>query len=137
MLEAITWKTYLTVILLSVLIYYIMIGSIFYRTEIRNFLKRHNQKDDDNDSEGAEHFSSFDQLENVVKDIRHDILEKAGKTASKAELLGQLSERLANYDGLHQPAFRMALNNYIIQHGESICGVVFSEQELEAAWEKL
>ena len=83
----------------------------------------------------AEH--TFEELEGIVTDIRHSILEVAGKKVSKEELLNQLKLRLAFYGGLRLPAFRIALNNFIIQYAESICGVVFSEDELNAAWETL
>lgn len=76
-------------------------------------------------------------LEKLINDIRFNILVKAGKTATKEQLLDAFSEKVANYDGLHHPAFRYALNNYIIQHTENICGVKIEEGELETLWKGL
>jgi hypothetical protein len=133
MLEAITWKTYLTVIIIAVCIYYLFIALVYYRSNIQKIIqgKGLNQAAEEEDNGG------FDELENVVEDIRHSILEEAGENASKAELLTQFRDRLANYGGLRQPAFRVALTNYLIQKSESICGVSFSREELEKEWDML
>ena len=137
MLEGITWKTYLLVIVISIVVYYIIIGSLYYRQQIKKLIKGRGAPGYEAEPEQSGSFSSFDQLEEIVEDIRHSILEKAGKEAGKADLMRQISQRLASYDGLRQPAFRIAITNFIIQNAESICGVTFSEEELDAAWDKL
>ncbi|OJV52482.1 MAG: hypothetical protein BGO31_07480 [Bacteroidetes bacterium 43-16] len=76
-------------------------------------------------------------LEKLINDLRYNILVKVGKTATKEQLLEAISEKVANYDGLHHPAFRYALNNYIIHHTQNICGVKIEEEELEALWKGL
>ncbi|GEM63901.1 hypothetical protein SF1_18830 [Sphingobacterium faecium NBRC 15299] len=76
-------------------------------------------------------------LEKLINDLRFNILVKAGKTATKEQLMEAFSEKVANYDGLHHPAFRYALNNYIIQYTEKICGVKIEEEELENLWNDL
>lgn len=80
---------------------------------------------------------SFDGLEQVLQDIRYGVLEKAGKNADKSELLTALKERLASYDGLRQPAFRIAISRYLEKYAKEICGVGFSVEELEAVWRSL
>ena len=140
MLESITsisWKTYITVTAIAVAIYYIIILSLYYRQNIRKLMKGRQDLEYEIDQSGEGHFSSFEELEELVEEIRHSILEQAGKEANKTDLLKQISERVANYDGLRQPAYRIALNNFIIQHAESICGVTFSEEELDERWERL
>jgi len=90
----------------------------------------------DMDQHSAEE-QEIDELEAIVNEIREFILDKAGKEADKDELAQQLESYVANFNGLHKPAFRYALTNYIIQQAELKCGVVFEEEELEAIWEKL
>ncbi len=140
MLEAITsisWKTYFSVIAIAVVIYYIIIVAIYYRQNIRKIIKGRQVLEYEIDENGSGSFSSFEELEELVEEIRHSILEQAGEGANKTELLRQISEKVANYDGLRLPAYRIALNNYIIQHAESICGVAYGEEELEEAWKRL
>lgn len=147
MLKGITWTDYFTAAAILAGAWYLVIGLIYYRRELRDLLRGKTKipfttrskkmMEEPDDNEEALPGSSFEELENTVTDIRHSILEEAGKEANKAALLRQLQNRLANYGGLRQPAFRIALNNFIIQHAENICGVSFSEEELEAAWEEL
>jgi hypothetical protein len=77
------------------------------------------------------------ELEALIDDILYSILVKAGKGVSKEVLFTRLEERLASYDGLHRPAYRVAINNCIVQQAKELCGVAFKEEELEEAWKEL
>ncbi|PSK90793.1 hypothetical protein [Taibaiella chishuiensis] len=136
MLEQITWKTYLTVVLIAIIIYYLFIGFLHRESIIKMIRKRQGQNYE-NEDEVITGFSSFDELEELVNDIRHSILEKAGTEVSKDELLDQLCNRLTHYGGLRQPAYRIAITNFIIQNAETICEISFTKDELEAAWDRL
>ncbi len=144
MFKSITWSNYFTAVVILLALWYGIIILVYYRKELFNLLngkyqiptrKKKQQTSEEDIPEEGEH--TFEELEGIVTDIRHSIFEKAGNNAGKAELLMQLKARLANYGGLRQPAFRVAINNFIIQHAESICGVVFSEDELNEVWQTL
>jgi hypothetical protein len=150
MLKGITWSNYFTVTAIAIGFWYLVVGLIYYRKEIGNLikgkykmpLKRKIEVVEEEDeivvvTTEDEDEPGFTELEGIVTDIRHSILEEAGNKVSKEALLNQLKARLNNYGGLRQPAFRFALNNFIVQHAESICGVVYSEEELDAAWDTL
>ena len=159
MFEEITWKEYLAFMAIAMITYYTVIGFLFHRNGININLKRVRKRDaeetgasaapdeEEDHDEAAEEYAYrneedkrenlFDELEEIVTDIRHSILEKAGKEADKDMLLMQLKSRVANYDGLRQPAYRVALNNFIIHHAESICGIVYSNEELDSAWDSI
>jgi len=133
--NGISWGTYLTVLAILVAAYYIIIGALYYKKEFRSLLSGKGKSSKANEQDEEEQGDSlFDELEEVVLDIRSNILEQAGKSVGKADLLDQLKERLTTYGGLRNPAFRVAVDNFIIKHAEEICGVVYSEEELEAAW---
>ena len=76
-------------------------------------------------------------LEKLIDDLRLNILVKAGKTATKEQLMEAISEKVASYDGLHHPAFRYALNDNLIPYTEKICGLKIEEEELENLWNDL
>jgi hypothetical protein len=146
MFKSITWSNYSIAVVILLALWYGIIVLVYYRKELFNLLngkykiptrKKIIKASDDAEDTPEEEEHTFEELEGIVTDIRHSILEEAGKEVSKDGLLTQLKKRLANYGGLRQPAFRLAVNNFIIQHAESICGVVFSEDELNAAWETL
>jgi len=133
MLENITWKSYITAVAVAVCIYYIFILLNSYRSKMKSMiLGRQNGQEPGEFIEGG-----FEELEKLTEKIRHSILEEAGKDASKAELIAQFRHQLANYDGLRQPAFRVALTNFLIQKSESICGITFTSEELNEQWDTL
>lgn len=140
MLDNYSWSDYITAMAILIAGYYLVIGAIYYRTEVRDLLSgkiKFNRKkiaEHPSTADEGEYDEEFERLEAVVGDLKRSVLEQAGKEATKDQLLSQLKKRLANYDGLRRPAYRVAVNNAIIQNSKEICGVVFSEEELDAAW---
>jgi hypothetical protein len=150
MQTAISWGNYVTGVIIITAGYYIFIAIKFYRKEISMFISgkwkpslsikgssKTNQQEEFSGSYNQVMEGSFDELEEVVEDLRRAILEEAGKERGKDEILQMLQDRIAHYSGLRKPAFRVAINHYIIRQAEETCGVAFSEQELDEAWERL
>lgn len=148
-LESISWQHYLIGVVTVITGYYLFIGIRYYRKDLSGLLQGKSRfgeedeadfleyEDDEEQKPEQENNELLHELELLVNDIRAGILEKAGKEATKEQLLEQLQEKVAGFGGLHRPAYRYALNNYIIQHFQKQCGVAFSEEELDAAWESL
>lgn len=145
MLEGITWQQYFTVTGLGAAIYY---GYVAYRIYGGQLMARVTGEEDNIEvdttdpgsnprDEADEAAEMLAELEQLVDTIRTGIFEQAGKQAVKSELMAAISLQTANFGGLHRPAYRNALNNFIIKYGAEICGVDFSETELEAAWRGL
>jgi hypothetical protein len=139
MLNDVTWSEYIIGVLVLLFVFYLFVILKFYRKELKDFLsgKLKRPAEPGNEEQSVEAFEddgSFEVLEQVVNELRQDILEKAGTTADREVLLSQMKTRLMRYDGMYRPAYRVAVNDYIMQHAEEICGVVFSEEELEAEW---
>lgn len=136
MLGQISWSQYLTGIFILLFIYYIIIGLRFYRKEL-SALFSGRKLDPKRAKEKELHDQTFLELEMLTDEIRYRIFDKAGKEADKVQLLQQLKASVASFSGLSTPAFRYALNNFIIHYGKEKCGVTFSEEELDAEWEVL
>lgn len=148
MQTAISWYNYAIAVLVISGLYYIFIGFKFYRQDITAFFSRkwktsntasvddHEEAEFTTSPYGEAMEGSFDELEEVVQDLKTAILDKAGNTG-KDDLLDLLKQRLANYTGLRRPAFRVAVNHFIIRQAEETCGVAFSEDELNEAWRTL
>lgn len=132
MFHFITWEEYFISLAIILTVYYILLATFCYRMEIADLVKGGTNYPEKNPVEN----NGIEDLEKVVREVK-GILEKAGKEVDKTELFEQLKQRLANFAGLRQPACRVALTNYITKQAETFCGVVFSEQELEEAWETL
>lgn len=84
--------------------------------------------------EADDHFS---QLEKLINEIKENVLVQVVGRTTKEQLFEALSQKVASYDVLHQPAYRYALNNFIIQHSKILCGAEIREDELEALWNDL
>ena len=140
MLEAISWKEYLMGTGIVALGYYAVVIFIYYKNDVRTLLS--GRFPDQAEKKGKVDWSEegskdpMEELETVVSDIR-SILEGAGKNAGKAEVLERTSRILQNYSGFREPAYRVAIKNFLIQHSEEICGLEFSDEELEAYWEHM
>ncbi|WP_313491983.1 MULTISPECIES: hypothetical protein [Sphingobacterium] len=140
MLSNITWTQFLVVLIGVLVVYYII---YFIRFRFNGLMDKLNHKSEAYEldiydkNEQDEETRKLDELEVLINRIKTDILDKAGKSATKDQLLAALPESVAGYDGLHQPAYRYALNNYIIQQANQLCGVVIEEEELEALWDNL
>lgn len=138
MLSNISWADYFIGAILLLLLYYTIVAIIFYRAEIFHLMRNVKPlpvKMGKMDERLAG--PTIKDLKPVVAGIRA-ILEKAGNNkVNKDELLGQLADRLASYDGLRNTAFRIALLNYVVNNSERISGVAISEQELGVALEGL
>jgi hypothetical protein len=139
MLSNVSWSEYLIGTGLLLAAYYLFVILKYYRQELKEIVsgKFTKRKQPEYFPEDFMQENSFDELEMVVNDLRYTILEKAGTGADKQILLDQLKIRLANYKGLDTPAYRAAINNYIMQHAKEICGAVFSEEELNEGWSSL
>lgn len=141
MLESITWQQYLAATGTVACIYYAYVLYKYYRKNILDKLNNAQELIEDYDNEvmikeaaEAEAEDALQALEYLVNSIKSSIFEKAGKTADKEELKENILVLAASYNGLQKPAYRSALNNFIIRYGNEICGVDFSEEELEEMW---
>ncbi|WP_299568435.1 hypothetical protein [uncultured Pedobacter sp.] len=137
----ITWSQFLTTVAIIYIIYYLIVGAIYFRKEIRSIFKRRDSEDIYNDLDAPWEDDSpasdlHRDLESTVEDIAHSILVP-GKEATKEELLNELKIRVANFGGLSRPGYRYALNNSIIANARKNCGTDFSEVELNEAWDSL
>lgn len=140
MLNNYSWSGYFTTMAILILIYYIAVIAIFYKQELQALLSGNyglSKQREVDENEAIEDADSFSALEAAVSDLKRNVFQQAGKEPNRTELLMKLRYRLGDYGGMQTPAYRVAVNHFIIQQAKEICGVAYSEQELEAEWEKL
>lgn len=139
MLQHISWQDYFTAVGICAVIYYLVIGLIWYRSAVHKFLNKPPRLNPsvpqtqeptiEQENELLEQFSITTKIDGI--------LTKAGTHADKGLLKEHLFALMANQDGLHHPAFRYAVNNHIIAQAKDLCGVDFSAEELNGVWDNL
>lgn len=138
MLHNISWSQYIITIGILMLLYYIAIILLYYRDEAIGFIRKGptsiSPGSNTNTEKATDREEIMDGLDSTVADLA-GILEKAGTTLSRQELLRRLHHRLSSYAGLRHPAFRIAINNYIITHAKNLCKQTFSSEELNTTWD--
>jgi hypothetical protein len=135
MLSKITWQEYLFIVAAILVFYYAVLGLKYYRPQVIQIMSRKLDGRSFFSKQSAE--ADMNELEDVARDLRYAVLEKAGPSTDKQQLLLAIQMRLKYYPGMKKPAFRVAMNNYIMLHAKEICGIEFSEAELNTAWQEI
>ena len=143
MLEAITWNSYFITLAIGITVYYLIIIGLYYPKELRSLISGKSlQFNPSGQQEKEQHLSKtdptetdrFEELEATVAEL-NGILGKAGQNrTSKETLLRQLIHTLSNHTGLREPAYRVAVINFILEHAEKQCRITLTESEVEEAW---
>ncbi|WP_339870249.1 hypothetical protein [uncultured Algoriphagus sp.] len=142
MLEAITWNNYFFALAIGIITYYLIIIGLYYPKELRSLISGKSlQFNPPGQQEKERHLSRtdptetdrFEELELTVAEIQ-GILGRAGNMTDKKLLLKQLSEVLSNHPGLRDPAYRVAIGNYLSENIPKQTRHNFSESELETIW---
>ncbi|PWT74959.1 MAG: hypothetical protein C5B59_10025 [Bacteroidetes bacterium] len=135
---AINWSCLLIYLSIIVLIYYLAVVSLFFRTEatasIRNLQKR--TKDSAMPMEAGEQYSGnlFFSSSRLASAIEIKIREAAVKKIVREELFYSLQQILKNYSELHNTPFQNAINNLIENNCEKECSIHLSAVELAGLW---
>lgn len=135
MLKNFSWSDYFIAIAILLLIYYLFVIVRYYKDDLKSLLKQPTKITATENDEAIN--NDFETLQNIVSDLKREVFDQAEGHWDKTQLLSQISDQLSGYKDMDRLAFRVAINHFIIQHAKEICGVVFSEQELEEEWEKL
>ncbi|MCE7053908.1 hypothetical protein LZF95_04395 [Algoriphagus sp. AGSA1] len=144
MLEAITWNDYFITLAIGITSYYLIIIGLYYPKELRSLIsgkslqftptgqqdkERHLSRTDQED------IDRFEELEITVAELQ-GILGRAGTITDKNQLLGQLKQVLSSHPGLRDPAYRVAIGNYLSENIPKLTRLNFSESELEKIWDE-
>ncbi|MFB9840914.1 hypothetical protein [Mucilaginibacter ginsenosidivorans] len=134
MISKITWSEYWIAVVLCLIAYYLIVLLKYYGPQVKEFIfKQANNGSSSSLYDDSE--ADINELEDVVRDLRYAIFERAALPLDKTVILKQLKQRLSGYRGLGKPAFRVALNNQIILQAKEVCGLSISAAELNSTWD--
>jgi hypothetical protein len=149
MLKNISWTNYEIFILITLVVYYITIGCLYYRDKIKQvlsgqsnlFLRLSNSK-----RANGNHNSSLtvtpvakDDLQRVIREYTHqikDVLKQAAdENIIKQEIIYSLQQLAGRYSIIKNSPFRSFITNYILIECENYCSIHLDEDELNRIWE--
>lgn len=142
MLEALTWNHYFSALAFGLTAYYLGIAILYYPQEIRslisgktmrfNLISQSEKVQPPHQTESDE-LDPFEELEITVAELQ-GILGKAGNMTGKQDLYQQLSHILSNHPGLREPAYRVAILNFLAENIPKNTHFDFNESDLQSLW---
>ena len=144
MLEEITWNSYFSTLTASIIAYYLIIIGLYYPKELRSLISGKSMQFNPTCQQEKERQLSrtdptdpdrFEELELTVAELQ-GTLGRAGNMTDKNLLLEQLSQVLSSHPGLRDPAYRVAIGNYLSENIPKLPRQQISESELEKIWDE-
>lgn len=144
MLEALTWNHYFSTLAFGLTGYYLGIAILYYPQEIRNLISgrtmgfnlfSQSEKTHAHPPTESEEPEPFEELEITVAELK-GILGKAETMTDQHQLYELLGQVLSNHPGLREPAYRVAIENFLKQHIPQYSSYQFTDTELKAIWKE-
>lgn len=137
MFQSISWQTYFTYCLITILIYYVAIGFIYFRFEIANRLRqpltfKKFPIDDTNNNETVD--NDIPALVSGLKDELIAFVESTGSNREKPEIMFGLKKIIGKYAVLQDSPFKNEINTTITMACENNCSIILSEEETGFLW---
>jgi hypothetical protein len=134
MFTEISWSSYVTIVIVLLVIYYLFIGLRYYRTELFRIFAGRKIPADAVKEEVPEKKNIF-QLTRSLSDEIQAYLDEAGRnTLHKEEVITSLQSLLAKYPSVTDSPFRKVIQNLIVTECETCCSIHFGEKELSELW---
>lgn len=153
MLTSISWKTYLTAIIVLAFIYYLIIAILYYRKDIHKRISDYSgsklrkqlpavaTSDEDTNvipSASQEKRNNDDVLLPATYELKRKLKELFEKAAANnypaSELFSSVQLMLRNYPHLRDTAFQYSINNYIKSETKELFDILIPDADLAKAW---
>lgn len=156
MFTNISWVTYITVVAVSLLFWYTIIGTKYYYSDIRGFFngKRKFQHLNSNledfieipgSGDVIEHltskgvfeekpFNDFEVVEELVERVKATISKAIENKTAKEIYFNELKSILKNYPSLQQSQYRPSINEFIVSEGDQQGLFSITQEEVDVLW---
>lgn len=160
MFTNISWATYLTMVAVSLLLWYVLIGVKFYFSDIKDFLNGKRsfrlQGSWNTETEGAslsgqagtnghlapkgefeeQSFNDFGTIEELVEMVKALIITAVENKTPKKDFLTRLGAVLKVFPSLKKSQFRPSVNEFISSESELQGLASITEEEVERLWDE-
>lgn len=128
MLSSVSWQVYIVTIAIATVLYYAVIGKLFYSREIVRLLSRNKEESLIVESDPSE------QVGLVIKRIVEVIKNAADQNIPKPELFFSLQQLIRSCPAVQQPEYTGRIRQYIKDELEVHGTHELSEEELTQLW---
>ena len=152
MLKSISWSSYWPFIIATIVIYYVIICSKFYLSEIKQFFAGNSKLLSNNNAQknfslltntngkhNALEVSSHQELMPMINQFINEIktmLEHSGKNnLIKQEIIFSIQHLSKKYSLIKNSPFKSFINNYVLVECSNYCSIHLDEDELNMLWE--
>jgi hypothetical protein len=132
MLNKISWHSFITFVVIAVITYYIIVGILYFRTDVMRLLKdgiKRNKQPAPSigSTSNTELFSSVHELMEELKGL-------FAQGYPKEELITALTSKLKAYTHLKNTNLEKAVDDHIIQSANSVCNVDIDDNDIKRIW---
>ena len=135
-MSRITWKEFLTVISLILIVYYILVILLYCRKELQQLLlTKNNYLSITEDQELVKEIPASATQQTIVTIT--ELIQKASISQSpKEEILFSIQRLLSSsaYQEARQLSFRADINQCIVAECQKHCSIHLSEEDLRVVW---
>lgn len=148
MLSNISWSSYITAVVVLVVLYYGFVLFRYCRSEITGYLKRKNKKDllpadkgtgfsaEDVFGEFNEPFDTLEDAEELCRKLADALRESNDRDLSKVEFTNYLHFILAEYPFVKQSALRGKINSFMVSETAQYPRLMLTSSEMDALWDE-
>ncbi len=146
MFKNISWPSFITAIAVLVIVYYIIIGFLYFRADIlRLFREGINRKplksplantglSNLTEKQAKGDPSLFNQVHELMEELKELFFNAAAQSYPKEELLTALQSKLKQYSHLKDTPFQAAISNQISQTASYVCHETFDDTDIRRLW---
>lgn len=136
MLKQISWTEYFVAIGLLLLIYYVLIVVVYFRSDIWQLVSGKKQLALATAGNTVEQDVNTDEekLYNNANNLIAELKLLFAKKYVKEELIVALQQKLKSYNFLKETAYQASINNFIELEAENKSSLYLSEEELRIVW---
>jgi hypothetical protein len=145
MVAAISWGSYITLVSISVIAYYLIIGFRYYRDDILQVISgrkimptepalRLGTPHQDNLQQAFQQQEIFQLSESLSDEVRAFLNQAGRQGLDKVDIMRRLKSLFAKYPSIKDSAFHELLNEVVLTESKTICSIHLSEQELSELW---
>lgn len=122
MFNFISWSQYIIFLVIALLVYYLLIGLLFFRAEIAGIFNRDKVRtisfphlSSHEAAEETDNSMQFPAVHELLEDLKAVIGKNSRKELPKEELLMTLKEQVNKYPQLRDTSFAASISNFLHQ----------------------